>query len=77
MGICFWGGCANNISRVEMDFGTSYRLMKYNQTLNSNAEKNLEPITRIDGQAVLKTMEEYRKGFEKSDKKQGFTFTIN
>ena len=39
-------------SRVEMDYGTSYKLAKFNQTLNPQAEENLEPVTGFDGGAA-------------------------
>jgi PBP1b-binding outer membrane lipoprotein LpoB len=61
----FLTGCATEPSRVEMDYGTSYKLAKYNQTLNPDAEKNLEPVTGIDGQVGEKIIEKYNKGFEK------------
>jgi PBP1b-binding outer membrane lipoprotein LpoB len=61
----FLTGCATEPSRVEMDYGTSYKLAKYNQTLNPDAEKNLEPVTGIDGQAGDKIVEKYQKSFER------------
>jgi hypothetical protein len=57
-------GCAE-VSRVEMDYGTSFKLSKFNQTLNPDAEKNLDPVVGLDGKAVDKIMERYHKEFEK------------
>jgi hypothetical protein len=51
-------------SRLEMDYGTSYKLAKFNQILNPDAGKNLEPVTGIDGQAANAAIGQYRKGFE-------------
>jgi len=51
-------------SRVEMDYGTSFKLAKFNQTLNPDAEKNLEPVTGFDGGAAQAAIGRYRKGFE-------------
>jgi hypothetical protein len=56
-------GCAE--SRVAMDYGTSYQLQKYNQTLNPEAEKNQAPVTGIGGQAAQNTVDKYQKSFEK------------
>jgi hypothetical protein len=56
-------GCAK--SRLEMDHGTSYNLQKFNQTLNADAEKNLAPVTGMNGQAAQYSVEKYQKGFEK------------
>ncbi len=49
--------------RVEMDYGTSYKLAKFNQTFNPEAEKNLEPVTGEDGRTAEATFERYRRGF--------------
>jgi len=61
----FTFGCAWQESRVAMDYGTSYQLQKYNQTLNSEAEKNLEPVKGMNGQAAQNAADKYQKGFEK------------
>ena len=57
-------GCAP--SRVAMDYGTSFNLAKFNQTLNPEAAKNLEPVNGFDGEAAKATAEKYRTGFEKT-----------
>ena len=57
-------GCAWQESRVAMDYGTSFQLQKYNQTLNPQAEKNQAPVTGMSGQAATATAEKYQKGFE-------------
>lgn len=56
-------GCAK--SRLETDYGTSYNLQKFNQTLNADAEKNLAPVTGMNAQAAQYNEEKYQKGFEK------------
>jgi hypothetical protein len=67
-------GCAGP-SRVEMDYGTSFKLAKFNQTLNPEAEKNLEPVTGFDGRAAEATIERYHKGFQ--EKSQPPVYSIN
>ena len=62
--ISFVFGCAE--SRVAMDYGTSHQLQKYNQTLNPEAEKNVAPVTGMDGRAAQGAVEKYEKGFEKA-----------
>jgi len=52
-------------TRVEMDYGTSYQLQKFNQTLNPEAERNLEPVAGISGAAAQGNVDKYEKGFEK------------
>jgi type IV pilus biogenesis protein CpaD/CtpE len=61
----FWKDCCPGPTRLEEDFGTSFRLQIANQVLNPEAEKNLEPVTGFDGKAAQATMEKYRKEFEK------------
>ena len=56
-------GCAEQ-SRLKMDYGTSYRLLLFNQTLNPEAEKNLEPVEGVDGRAAQATVGRYEKSFE-------------
>ena len=58
-------GCAWQETRVERDYGTSYQLQKYNQTLNPEAEKNKAPATGMDGRAAQAAVEKYEKGFER------------
>ena len=57
-------GCAGP-SRVEMDYGTSFKLATFNQTLNPEAEKNLDPVTGLDGVKAKTTIERYQKDSEK------------
>jgi hypothetical protein len=68
-------GCAGP-SRVEMDYGTSFKLAKFNQTLNPEAEKNPEPVTGFDGGAAHATMERYQKGFEKPTPPPTYIFSV-
>jgi hypothetical protein len=68
-------GCAGP-TRVEMDYGTSFKLSKFNQTLNPEAEKNLEPVTGFDGGAAQGTIGRYRKGFEEKAPAPTFTLSI-
>ena len=59
----FLGGCATG--RVEADYGTSYNLARFNQTLDPEAGKNLEPVVGMTGQVWEKVAERYQAGFEK------------
>jgi len=62
---CIAAGCAGP-SRLAMDYGTSYKLAQFNQILNPEAEKDLKPVTGLDGVAAEKSMDRYRKEFEKA-----------
>lgn len=71
-------GCAGpqQQSRLEMDYGTSHNLSKFNQILNPDAEKNLEPIEGLEGRAGQAAMQKYEKGFEKPAKEPRYIFSI-
>lgn len=58
-------GCAGeSFSRVERDYGSSFREAKFNQILNPEAGKNLEPVYGLDGTAAQKNVNKYQKDFE-------------
>ncbi len=57
-------GCTTQ-SRLETDYGTSYKLAIMNQTLDPKAEKNLEPVYGMPGPIEQKVLDKYGKEFEK------------
>ena len=75
----FFTGCAEfcpGPSLVAMDYGNSYNLAKHNQILNPEADKNLEPVTGFDGKAAHKTIERYRKDFEKPTPPPSYVLSV-
>ena len=67
---------ATGPSRLEKDFGTSFKLQKVNQVADPGAERNLEPVIGLDGQAAQATIEKYRKEFEKPAPPAPYVFGI-
>jgi ABC-type oligopeptide transport system substrate-binding subunit len=63
-------------SRLEMDYGTSHKLQKFNQIADSEAGKKVEPAEGMDGKAAQGTMEKYQKGFEKEPPAPVYSLTI-
>jgi hypothetical protein len=59
-----------------MDYGASYKLSKYHQILNPDAEKNLKPIEGLNGKAANAVVEKYIKDFEKPAPAPTFTFSV-
>lgn len=53
-------------TRVDKNFGRSVKQARVNQILNPEAEKNLEPVTGLDGKAAKAGIEKYRMSFEGS-----------
>jgi hypothetical protein len=68
------GACAP--SRLEMDYGTSYKLQKFNQIADPEAGKKIEPAEGIDGRAAQATMEKYQKSFEKEPPPPVYTISV-
>jgi len=63
-------------SRLELDYGTSYKLQKYNQIVNPDASKNLEPVYGLDGVAAKEVMNKYREGFKNAEKSPVYELSI-
>ncbi|MDB4285490.1 pilus assembly protein [bacterium] len=73
----FLFGCADSrVSRTEADFGTSVKLSIYNQTLNPEAEKNLDPVTGLDSEAAMANQKKYRDNFKKPAKEGGVIINV-
>jgi len=53
-------------TRLDRDYGRSVKQARLNQILDPEAEKNLEPVTGLDGRAAQGGIEKYRKTFEGS-----------
>ncbi len=51
-------------TRLDKDYGKSVKQARINQILDPEAEKNLEPVTGMDGKAAQASIERYRKTFE-------------
>jgi hypothetical protein len=69
-------GCAGNGSLVEQEWGTAYKLTIANQTLNPNAEKNLEPVYGLGNKAADKVVNKYNKEFDKAPQVPVYTLGI-
>lgn len=62
-------GCAP--TRLELDYGTSQRLVKMNQILDPQAGQTDEPLTGMDGEAAKNSHVEYRQSFSGSQSYKG------
>jgi hypothetical protein len=61
------GSCVTSgSSRVQDDFGNSFRQARASQRLNPDAAKNNEPVTGFNGRAAQAVVDTYQKDFEKS-----------
>jgi hypothetical protein len=66
------GGCTAIESRLEKDYGNSYRLAIKNQTLNPEAEKNLEPVDEIDGNTADTIVKSFQESFKSRTRPANF-----
>ena len=64
-------------SRLAMDYGTSFKLAKFNQILDPEAERNLEPVRGLDGGAAQANVGKYRKGFEEKTTAPTYVFSLS
>ena len=71
----FLYGCAGP-SRLEMDYGTSFKLQKFNQILDPDAGKNLESTEGLDGRAAGAAVDRYYKGFAEPEKAPVYNLNI-
>lgn len=67
-------GCAP--TRVEIDYGTSYQLARTQQSLRPAATQHLAPQEDLDGGAAQRTLERYRKTFEKPPAPPSFAISV-
>lgn len=63
-------------SRLAIDYGTSFKLQKFNQAADLEAGKKGEPAAGMDGKAAQATKEKYSKGFEKEPSAAVYNLTI-
>ncbi len=63
-------------TRVEMDYSTSFKLQKFNQTLNPEAEKNLALVEGLDGDAAAGIVGQYQRGFTTAEKSPVYNISI-
>ena len=64
--VIFFAGCSQMQKETLSDknWGRSYEAAKYNQVLNPDAAKNLNPVDGLDGQAANNDVEKYRDSFK-------------
>ena len=63
-------------TRLEMDYGNSYRLARTQQILLPESEQNLTPQEGLDGKAAQHALELYRKTFEQPPPPPTFAISV-
>jgi hypothetical protein len=67
--------CTTGRSRLDADYGTSYKQALANQVFDPDASMHLKPVYRMNGIAARNVMDKYYSGFEEK-KTQAPTFTV-
>ena len=57
-------------STLNKNWGRSFESAKYNQILNPEAGKNLEPVTGLDGVSSENNSNKYKESFKKAEPKE-------
>ena len=61
-------GCAQQQSVLNDNWGRSFESARYNQILNPEAGKRLEPVVGLEGPAAERIMKSYTTGCNKKQK---------
>jgi hypothetical protein len=62
--------CSGTETLSQRNWGKSYETAVYNQMVNPDANKSLNPVDSLDGQASENNMQKYRDGFKVKEDKQ-------
>ena len=68
--------CSGTDTLSQQNWGKSYETAAYNQMLNPDADKTLNPVESLDGQSAENDLQRYRDGFKAKEQKQT-TFNFN
>jgi hypothetical protein len=73
-------GCAGKPAQretmLDKHWGSSFESAKYNQILNPDAGKNLDPVVGLDGPAAQQTMERYQEKFKAKPSKKVYNLNL-
>jgi hypothetical protein len=68
--------CSGTETLSQQNWGKSYETAVYNQMVNPDADKTLNPVDSLDGQAAENNLQRYRSGFKAEEQNQT-TFNFN
>lgn len=74
-------GCGKNMTlqketTLDRNWGRSLESAKYNQILNPEAGKNLEPVEGLDGESAEGNMGKYKESFEKEPAQKAYNLNL-
>jgi hypothetical protein len=68
--------CSGTDTLSQQNWGKSYETAVYNQMVNPDADKTINPVDSLDGQAAENNLQKYRDGFKAKEQNQT-TFNFN
>ena len=69
--LCVWAP-----TNTDQNWGRSFEMARYNQTLNPEASENLDPVEGLAGPVGERVVTRYEKSFEGKPKKQSVTLNL-
>ena len=73
-------GCAGKPvqreSMLDKHWGSSFESAKYNQILNPDAGKNLDPVVGLEGPTAQQTMERYQENLKAKPSKKVYNINL-
>ncbi len=57
-------------SLLDRNWGRSYETARYLQIVNPDAEKNLDPVLGLDGNATNHNVNKYRQSFKETEQRE-------
>ena len=75
-GVGMVSACSGTDTLSQRNWGKSYETATYNQMLNPDSDKTINPVDSLDGQAAENDLQRYRNGFKAKEQKQT-TFNFN
>jgi hypothetical protein len=67
---CSGTTAAHRETLLDRNWGRSYQTAIYNQMVNPDADKNLDPVLDLDGTGAAYNVGKYKESFRKAEQKQ-------
>ena len=61
---------ADKETLLDRNWGRSLETAKFRQTVNPDAEKNLDPVVGLDGKASVHNVDKYQESFKETEQKE-------
>ena len=73
---CGGGSAGQKGTMLDKNWGKSFEAAKFNQTLNPQASKNVNPVVGLDGQAADNIQLRYTEDFEEGPSEKSYNLNL-